>query len=831
MNKITELLTMRFKEHRIIFWYDEKTDFLEHYQELNLEGIQKIHVEGNEFAVKFLTEKKHPYGKFLLYFSKPRPQNEDNWLLDMELAYYVFRTDQEALFLQEMELGYHLKEFITAHLDFFKAKERRTKLKELLGTNKDISEQHIRYNMLAVVFNSDYLDLSHFLFIYANALLEENERIDKELERYKLKTFFWEQVARLYHYQNENPSIYDFLLEVFANNISLNGKNNLSKESRLFLADWKDRGQFKATFEQLSQRIAEDLAIEHLLNQAQLDDIIHDDLFKLTDIRIIHELIEQTLTENITHEKLIAYIKQRQNKFWYPQVATLYQCILEGSELMTLIGKLATVRYHSFEEGTDHYSQMAYQVDLHYRKFVWLYRKAKQNIVLGELATKIEKRYTNDWLLPYNDQWQKIVDSLATWPNSLQHGQRRFYNTHVKPILDKKQRLFVIVSDALRYECGTELHQRFQTEKFFDASLSYGVSSLPSYTQLGMASLLPHKQLSVQENSDSIVLDGMSSSGLQARKKILENNSDVRTTTLSAEEFMTLNAHKEGREFVKQYDLLYLYHNRIDKTGDDKITEEKVFEAVEEELSFLIEVSKKIASMNGTNILITADHGFLYQYGELQESDFSQSVHTGEIWKENRRFIMGRNLTSDATTKSFKGNDLGLQPELDILIPKSINRLRVKGAGSRFVHGGASLQEIMTPILKIRRRKEDTTSEVEIDLIKSTDRITTNLLAVSFIQTDVVTEQLLARTIRAGIYAEDGELLSDQFKYVFDMQEGLERQREVKHRFQISSKATTKYKNQRVKLMLEEPVEGSTKWRFYKEFYYTLNISFTSDFD
>ena len=40
-----------------------------------------------------------------------------------------------------------------------------------------------------------------------------------------------------------------------------------------------------------------------------------------------------------------------------------------------------------------------------------------------------------------------------------------------------------------------------------------------------------------------------------------------------------------------------------------------------------------------------------------------------------------------------------------------------------------------------------------------------------------------------------------------------------------------KYKNQRVKLIFEEPVESSTKWRPYKEFYYTLNISFTNDFD
>ena len=216
---------------------------------------------------------------------------------------------------------------------------------------------------------------------------------------------------------------------------------------------------------------------------------------------------------------------------------------------------------------------------------------------------------------------------------------------------------------------------------------------------------------------------------------------------------------------------------------------------------------------------------------ELEESDYSDSKHTGEIWKENRRFILGKNLTNDSATKAFKSEELVLKSGVDVLIPKSINRLRIKGAGSRFIHGGASLQEIVIPLVKITKTRQDTTTQVDIDIIKSTDRITTNILAVSFIQTDTVSEQVLPRSIRAVIRAEDGEELSDQFKYNFDIEEGSERQREVKHRFQLSSKASGKYKNQRVQLVFEEPVDGTAKWKQYKEFYYTLNISFTNDFD
>ena len=158
--------------------------------------------------------------------------------------------------------------------------------------------------------------------------------------------------------------------------------------------------------------------------------------------------------------------------------------------------------------------------------------------------------------------------------------------------------------------------------------------------------------------------------------------------------------------------------------------------------------------------------------------------------------------------------------------------MRIRGAGSRFVHGGASLQEIVIPLVKIRKKKEDTTSQVEIDIIQSTDRITTNLLAVSFMQNELVSEQVLARKIRAGIYGKDEVLLSDLFVYTFDIEEGSERKREVKYRFQLGQKASEHYKNQTVKLVLEEEIKGGeNKWRHYKDFSYYLNISFTNDFD
>ena len=74
------------------------------------------------------------------------------------------------------------------------------------------------------------------------------------------------------------------------------------------------------------------------------------------------------------------------------------------------------------------------------------------------------------------------------------------------------------------------------------------------------------------------------------------------------------------------------------------------------------------------------------------------------------------------------------------------------------------MQEIVIPLVKVRQRSVRH-YQVDIDIIKSTDRITTNILAVSFIQQELVTEQKSSK-IKAYIQAEDEVILSgSKFKY------------------------------------------------------------------
>ena len=75
-------------------------------------------------------------------------------------------------------------------------------------------------------------------------------------------------------------------------------------------------------------------------------------------------------------------------------------------------------------------------------------------------------------------------------------------------------------------------------------------------------------------------------------------------------------------------------------------------------------------------------------------------------------------------------------------IPKSINRLRLKGSGSRFVHGGATLQEVVIPVVSINKKRRGDITAVDIDIISGGNRtITTGQLAVTFYQTESINYQ------------------------------------------------------------------------------------------
>ncbi|MFA6201639.1 MAG: BREX-1 system phosphatase PglZ type A [Gallionella sp.] len=828
-NRIAQALTKKFDKHRIVFWYDTKQELRADFEALALAGVEKIELANNELGIKHRILRDQPDSKFLLFKSGPQPDDLNNWLLDVQLAHGEFRTDQVALWLAELELGLEFVDVVQAHVEFFNSAKRIASLKTQL--KKDDTQGLLRLKMLAVCANSDErLDavLEHLLL----ELAEGREDKFKLISRCGLDKVLWESLKRAYGYESVTPGLRDFVVELFKScfAMSTQGTVKLSNDALVFLKRWKDSRQFQSSFEALSAECADILGLEQELGKRDFRKLIDVDYFKMIDQKIIVELVQHVSSRTVSAGEVVLWVRQRRQGHWYGEFAHLYGAIDVAAEFIRALDE-ATLTMESLADGIQRYSQSWFRLDQLYRKFIYHISSAGQASLMNGLTEQIENLYTNNYLSKLNNHWQPLVDACKHWDAPPIPLQRDFFNKWVKPFLEKDNKVYVIISDAFRYEIGEELLTLIRQEDRFEASIEAAMSMLPSYTQLGMAALLPNKALTLTgDSAASTLVDEQSSQGTPNREKILNLGSGKTGAALKADDFIKMDKD-ECRTLLRNNDVVYIYHNLIDFTGK-RDSEERVFEAAEKTLEVLIRLIKKLTGANASNLLVTADHGFIYQHRPIAESDYlSADVSGDEILYRDRRFVMGRGLRENSSLKSFTSEQLGLTGNIEVQIPKSINRLRLQGSASRFVHGGATLQELVIPVIKINKKRQSDLSVVEVDILRGANAtITSGQLAVVLYQAQAATEKIQGRVLRAGIYTQAGDLISDSHELRFDLTSENPRDREMQIRFVLSRKADD-CNGQEVILRVDEKLAGTSHYKEYKSLRYMVRRSFVSDFD
>ncbi|MBF0290382.1 MAG: BREX-1 system phosphatase PglZ type A, partial [SAR324 cluster bacterium] len=698
MDRIQQALTKIFERHRIVFWYDTKKELRQDFESLDFTDIEKIELNNNAFMVKHRILREQPDQKFLLYHEGEQPQDLENWLLDVQLAQGEFRTDQVSIWLSELGLGLEFADVIQSHIEFFNSGKRREALKKLL--KPDDTPGMIRMKILSVCASSgpriDEVLESLLEELADGRPAEQKDEKIRLIERSSLSDFLWDQLKRHYSYDSGTTGVKDFVIELFKSCYAMgtDGNVRLNSDALVFLRRWKDSRQYERAFETLSHQCAEILGIEQDLQSRDFKQLVELDYFQLIDKKILSSLIKSVSDRTISTGDVALLARQRRQSHWYNDFRGLYNAVEYASLFLSTLDEIS-ISINSMAEGIQSYSRVWYKIDQLYRKFLFHVRKSGQISLMNPLIELVENLYTNKYLLKINDNWQQVVDSITQWEASPVESQRRFFKKWVDPFLSNNKKVFVIISDALRFEIGEELLGLIRKEDRYEAKIDPALSMLPSYTQLGMAALLPNKELSVAEDdSATAFVDGHSSMGTANRNKILSQSVSQAATAIQAKDLLQLNKD-DCRQLIKEHDVVYVYHNRIDKTGDTRDSEERVFEAAEETLQDVIKLIKKLTAANANNLLVTSDHGFVYQDKPIDDSDFVDAEPVGsQILFRDRRFILGKGLVDQAGLRKFTSKEVNLAGDIEIQIPKSINRLRLKGSGSRYVHGGASLQEV-----------------------------------------------------------------------------------------------------------------------------------------
>ncbi|WP_005031451.1 BREX-1 system phosphatase PglZ type A [Holophaga foetida] len=781
---------------RIVFWHDPAREFVNALAGCMLLDIGSHAVTvldltppRSDLALKLRLEQEDPQGKFLLYAPFEEPDADRDWLLDIRLYSQTFRADRASIHLQELGLASQdLHGHLTQRAKFLDAKERVEKLRRLVNPGDGALDLDLK--MMALVLKAEQPEPFVLLRTLFHAFLDgEAPDLDtppspwKDLVKFDLAPTFWGLMKQLFGYGDAQPSLQNLLLRLLVADFGHALREPLPQALRALdlpkdkvpnvvacLAQWRDSSRHAASYDALALQVESRLKLKDHLSGFEGEALAGVMTFPIVERAIASRLKDRVLTVvNAEHVQAIqAMAVRRQAGHWAtPQIGStpevpretffaIYEALGAAASLFELRMQVQTGGFptSSPEALYQAYEARLYRFDQLYRQFNEGAVKALELNLLKDLQKPVENVYLNGFLKPLAMAWDGCLESrLQDWRLSDVVGQPQFWDQYVAPRQDGRSRTFVIISDAFRYEAAQELTSELNGKYRVEADLSSCLGVLPSITSLGMASLLPHQVMTLTEEGQPL-LDGQPAASLEQRAKILQAHGGM---ACKAEDLMAMKKD-EGRAYVEGAKVVYVYHNLVDTTGETRGSEEDTFKAVRGTITFLARLANHIVnSLNGNHVVITADHGFIFTQsdpGETEKSKLGSEVQGAFPKKSKKRYVMGRKLPK--VDFAFQGKVACAKGDAEFLVPRGIQRFHFVG-GARFIHGGATLQEVVVPVVVIRHRRGSAAKgteirTVQVQVLGASHKITTAKHGFELIQTDAVSERVKPLTVKLAIY-------------------------------------------------------------------------------
>ena len=782
---------------RIVFWNDPDKEFVESLPDIALEGVEVINLDGaGALETKVHIEHEDPTGLYLLYSPAEEPDYEEDWLLDIRLYSRSFRADRASLILRELGMVHqHLQQHIAQRRKFFDNKERLQKLRGLVSPED--SEFDLDRKMLAVVVKADQAELFNIVQTLFHAMVEGDPpdleavpTVWTQIERFDLDEPFWTTIKSAFGYDEETPTLKNLLIRLLVSDYA----HHLTKElpgalrhlqlppygaanAVVCLAQWRDSNSKASSYNVLAAEIGSLVHMPDHLHGCEVEDLLDVTTFPDVEKYIVQGLLDRmpSAPEAIDPEAVGSIVSRRQAGHWVSSGSvpeTQRKARRAVYEALAVAAQFLHLR-NAYEAGFDFpdmtamykgYETELFRFDQQYRHFC-----ANADVaaaqgwdMLKPLREEIEAHYCNGYLAKLALAWGKFVDAELPerWTIDGVWNQYQFFARYVRPWLDEAEnrRAFVIISDAMRYEVAEELTTRLNSTYRVQAELSSQLGVLPSYTALGMASLLPQSQLAYTENG-SVLADGKPTASFDQRSEIL---GAVNGMAVKADQLLALKK-EEGREFIAGKRLVYIYHNEIDARGDTAATEGDTFEAAEKAIQELADLVRyAVNNLNANYVVITADHGFLFTETAPSDPDKSELEEKpdGTVLAK-KRYLLGSDLPQHE--QAWRGDTsvtAAAEGGLQFWIPKGNNRFHFTG-GARFVHGGAMLQEIVVPVIRVKHRKDKGSREktlskhVAVQVLGTRHKITAPKHRFNLVQMEPVAERAKAVTLKIAVYEGD----------------------------------------------------------------------------
>ncbi|MEY8428515.1 BREX-1 system phosphatase PglZ type A [Lachnospiraceae bacterium 46-15] len=855
-DKIIQELNQRFSaplpefyKRRIVFWYDEDGEFRERLDEVALNNAKLVALTGtNNFAVKKLLAVDDTTNNYLVYCPLSYEKPEDNWLLDIEMYSEEFRADLISIWMDELGIPSTpaMRKQVKEYRKYFNAKTRRDKIAGQSKAPTVPAQLHMAV-MGALGGLKDVTPAAILKEVLKAGLDINTNYLYREFVNYGADKAFWSMVKQGSGYDAEQKDIAQLathlLLTAATRTMRLEYLAGLddwiSSPHQAFCYDFVSDWMHSEDQEQLAEiakTVEDELKLPQRFMKLEVSDLVDTEIFPCLDEVILIKLMTEISDHIIDVDVIKRTVEKRRTTVGYGQFKDYYEGILQVANMQAFY-KEHTTGFHSAEAKKvwKEYTSEYYVMDTYYRLFHKSYGESLKSYnsdlhdLFGNVMEKVEGLYKNWFLGQLGGNWSSVCsEELAKYGRILEVPQQtEFYRNRVQ---NADSRVFVVISDALRYEVAASLAEQLRRETQADVKLQDVQGIFPTITKFGMAALLPHKELEVELHGDilKVMADGVSTDA-GYRDKILKSAKD---NSVAIRYNDLVSAKRADRSaMVKGMDVVYIYHDTIDEASHT--ADSMVFPACDDAIQELKNLTKIICNDFGaTHILFTADHGFLYTYSPLTEDDkIDKTGFINRIVEYGRRFaIMMKDSDPDYLQKV---NFLGGKSEYDAYAPKENVRIKMNGSGLNFVHGGISLQEMVVPVIDYhflrnqskqyqKNQKKYDTKPVEVSLLSATHKVSNMIFSLNFYQKEPVGDNREAATYQLYFTDSNGKQVSDVAKIIADKTSDNGQERTFRCSFNLKS---LKYDNKEIYYLVIADADGLVVSR--EEF--QIDIAFAVD--
>lgn len=795
LNKRFAVPLPEFYKRRIIFWYDEDREFEDKLGDIQIDHSKLLILTGtNNFAAKKLLTVDDTTSNYLVYCPIYYESLEDDWLLNIELYSEEFRADLISIWMNEIDLPStaDFRRLVKVYKKFFGAQTRRAAFAKLNKGIRTPSQMHL--TVMAAICGTDDIEPSSIIKAVIEGGLDiKSNKVFQWLVNYGAEAPFWALAKQATGYfEGEDSNIEKLVTHILLTATTrtlrmeyLAGLDDFISTPHQawcydFVSEWISGDHNKDLLE-LLRNVEEEFLLRKRFVKVPLDDLVGTEIFPCINECILTQLMTEISNHIINVDVITKTVEKRRTMAWYKNVECYYEGILQVAKMQGFFLE-HSAGFHTVEARNvwKEYTEDYYHMDTYYRQYHLAFGKSLTvgNDYLDDLfkqvTDKVEGLYTHWFLGKLGNNWSNAcADELAKHGHIMEVTQQvDFYNQKVK---SADNRVFVIISDAFRYEVAASLAEQLRRETQSKVVLSSCEGIFPTITKFGMAALLPHKQLSINERSNGdlqILADGMSTDSGN-RDKVLKA-ANVNSVALKYKDIAPMK-RAERSALVKGMDVVYIYHDKVDESSH--ISDSMVFPACDDAIEEIKNLVRIICNeFGGIHIYITADHGFLYTYSPLSEDAKVDKTTPAEQDVEiDRRYL----ITRKGATPDFLLPVKFMDDRYNAFSPRESVRIKKKGGGLNFVHGGISLQEMVVPVIEYHFLRNNSkayqsnkakydTKPVEVGLLSASRKISNMIFSLNFYQKDAVGDNRSAANYLLYFVDSDGNQISDTVKIIAD---------------------------------------------------------------